>query len=394
MQKEKPFRRLREYSKKDLLDMVFESLSENYYQRDELFPRDMNARLKNNFCWAFHGGMFFHWKSIDRCFDKFWTPEKKVIFMYSYEGHSMFEKVKRSPNDSINCLHKYYQEKNYSKEQYESTYFLNGDNNLKQRYDEWFSGKDYPYKFNVVPWNFWYSATKNDIVYNFSDGRPDYDWAPKDYERFQAIGREQFEFESLSTRKPSKDFLSLNGISKQNRDLFYDSFKDMNCYLSYLHKNISLDGMGINYTSAPSVDRLNKFHHDSYFSVVSEGGNENNTFYNDSLHNIKTHNLFITEKTWRPIHTGHPFIISGNPGTLKILREWGFETFPEIFDESYDEYHGKQRDKFIVSEVERVCKLDSKQKHDLFKSVEEKVIHNQNHFFENDRPIEECIKQL
>ena len=90
-------------------------------------------------------------KSIDRCFDKFWTPEKKVIFMYSYEGHSMFEKVKRSPNSSINCLHKYYQEKNYSKEQYESTYFLNGDNNLKQRYDEWFSGKDYPYKFNVVP---------------------------------------------------------------------------------------------------------------------------------------------------------------------------------------------------------------------------------------------------
>ena len=42
----------------------------------------------------------------------------------------------------------------------------------------------------------------------------------------------------------------------------------MNCYLSYLHKNISLDGMGINYTSGPSVDRLNKFHYDSYFSLL------------------------------------------------------------------------------------------------------------------------------
>ena len=120
----------------------------------------------------------------------------------------------------------------------------------------------------------------------------------------------------------------------------------------------------------------------------------NNTFYNDYIHNIKTHNLFITEKTWRPIHTGHPFIISGNPNTLKILREWGFETFPEIFDESYDEYHGNQRDKFIVSEVKRVCKLDSKQKHDLFKSVEEKVIHNQNHFFENDKASRRMYKTI
>ena len=49
MQKEKPFRRLREYSKKDLLDMVFESLDKFYYQHDELFPRDMDAKLRNNF---------------------------------------------------------------------------------------------------------------------------------------------------------------------------------------------------------------------------------------------------------------------------------------------------------------------------------------------------------
>ena len=47
--------------------------------------------------------------------------------MYSYEGHSMFEKMRRSPNDSINCLHKFYQERNYSEQHYESTYFLNGE---------------------------------------------------------------------------------------------------------------------------------------------------------------------------------------------------------------------------------------------------------------------------
>lgn len=47
---------------------------------------------------------------------------------------------------------------------------------------------------------------------------------------------------------------------------------------------------------------------------------------------------FITEKTYKPITMGHPFIIFGPTGILKELREDGYETFPEIFDESYDDF--------------------------------------------------------
>ena len=46
--------------------------------------------------------------------------------------------------------------------------------------------------------------------------------------------------------------------------------------------------------------------------------------------------IFITEKTYKPIYTGHPFIIWGNPGTLTYLRSIGYKTFPTLFDESYD----------------------------------------------------------
>lgn len=46
--------------------------------------------------------------------------------------------------------------------------------------------------------------------------------------------------------------------------------------------------------------------------------------------------MFLTEKTYKPISSHHPFIIFGFPGSLKYLQKQGFQTFDNIFDESYD----------------------------------------------------------
>lgn len=46
--------------------------------------------------------------------------------------------------------------------------------------------------------------------------------------------------------------------------------------------------------------------------------------------------MFITEKTFKPILSNQIFIIIGPQGILKKLQEFGFRTFEEIFDESYD----------------------------------------------------------
>ena len=46
--------------------------------------------------------------------------------------------------------------------------------------------------------------------------------------------------------------------------------------------------------------------------------------------------LFITEKTFRPILLGHPFMILGQPGILDKLRTFGFETSFDGIDQSYD----------------------------------------------------------
>lgn len=47
--------------------------------------------------------------------------------------------------------------------------------------------------------------------------------------------------------------------------------------------------------------------------------------------------LHLTEKTLRPIACGMPFILAAPAGSLKYLHEYGFKTFGEYFDESYDD---------------------------------------------------------
>jgi hypothetical protein len=53
-------------------------------------------------------------------------------------------------------------------------------------------------------------------------------------------------------------------------------------------------------------------------------------------HFNQTGGLFITEKTFRPLLVGHPFMVLGQKGTLEKLRSWGFQTDFDGIDQSYD----------------------------------------------------------
>jgi hypothetical protein len=102
----------------------------------------------------------------------------------------------------------------------------------------------------------------------------------------------------------------------------------------------------------------------TYFSVVSETSSSDRW-------------IFITEKVIRPMIYYHPFILWGNPGTLEVLQKHGFETFPELFDESYDMiYNEELRLKSIMKSVKRLCDMPLEELHELYKSVMPKLIHN------------------
>ncbi len=70
-------------------------------------------------------------------------------------------------------------------------------------------------------------------------------------------------------------------------------------------------------------DLYEKPYNDTRCSIISET-NDNNT------------DVFITEKLWKPIICQHIFIVHGNYLYLQKLKEMGFKTFNNYFDESYD----------------------------------------------------------
>lgn len=47
--------------------------------------------------------------------------------------------------------------------------------------------------------------------------------------------------------------------------------------------------------------------------------------------------IYISEKTLKPMIVNRPFIMLSSPGTLRFLKQLGFKTFSDYWDESYDD---------------------------------------------------------
>jgi hypothetical protein len=91
---------------------------------------------------------------------------------------------------------------------------------------------------------------------------------------------------------------------------------------------------------------------------------------------------FLTEKTWKPLAYGHPFLLFSSTGALTNLRDKGFETFSDIFDESYDLIESPQlRFEHLLCEVDRICKLDNATLADIKNHIIPRLQHNHNHFW-------------
>ena len=72
-----------------------------------------------------------------------------------------------------------------------------------------------------------------------------------------------------------------------------------------------------------------------------------------------------------------PLLIYGNLNSLQYLRERGYETFPELFDESYDtEQNRSKRLRMVCEEMERISRIPIDKCFDMYYSVKDKLIHN------------------
>lgn len=103
---------------------------------------------------------------------------------------------------------------------------------------------------------------------------------------------------------------------------------------------------------------------DTYFSLVSE------TVF-DSPYS------FRTEKIWKPIIMGHPWICMANSGFYRDIRNMGFRTFDGIIDESFDTIDDSQlRIERVYQVVRDLCQGDLSA---FLQACQEVCIHNQQH---------------
>jgi uncharacterized ubiquitin-like protein YukD len=100
----------------------------------------------------------------------------------------------------------------------------------------------------------------------------------------------------------------------------------------------------------------------------------------------------MTEKIWKAIIAKHVFVVHGNYLYLQKLRELGFRTFGNYFDESYDlEFHKRHR----IEKITKTCKdLLEINWQDLYLQTKALRQHNHDLLFNKEKLSEEINKTL
>jgi hypothetical protein len=122
--------------------------------------------------------------------------------------------------------------------------------------------------------------------------------------------------------------------------------------------------------------------------------------YNSTDFEIVLETLFddqrqqLTEKILRPIACKQPFILASTSGSLEYLRSYGFQTFGEIIDESYDTIQDPvKRMQSIVNTMKDIASWPAEYRLTQIKKINEITEFNHSHFF-SDQFFTTVINEL
>ena len=227
-------------------------------------------------------------------------------------------------------------------------------------------------------------------------------WAALDWYRGY---NKTFLIKPIAERAPTKTFLAPNRIiagERQHRlEILYHIFKNnmtdnhISCPTECPAENISIyDAIKPLAEYYPDIEQVFAAQqlpinfanetdhpmHSCWLSLFDEAA--------DSLLYLITetvadgHRHHITEKTFKPIALGMPFVMVGTQGSLEYLRSYGFKTFGHIWDESYDTIADPhQRIAAVASLLKNLCDLSVEERIALFRRAYGTIEHNWNHFY-------------
>jgi hypothetical protein len=110
-----------------------------------------------------------------------------------------------------------------------------------------------------------------------------------------------------------------------------------------------------------------QIHNNSWYSIITE---------------TKYQSAYFTEKTAKALLGGRIFVLFSGRGSLRSLRQAGFQTFGDIIDESYDDVDDHDlRFSMAWKQIEALAQTDPRE---IYKKFGHITQHNQQHFMNTD----------
>jgi len=190
---------------------------------------------------------------------------------------------------------------------------------------------------------------------------------------YQTLGYDTYK----ASNENSKDFLMLMNYWRPHRDQIWTQIQPhlSNALYSYQDRGIQIE-QDIAREQGEWQRHLNKDWYDqTKYSLVVE------------TNVTECH----SEKILKPCAYRHPFITWAPAGYLKWLRSWGFETFDNCIDESYDLV--EDNDKRLAMVIEEVARLNATPKdYFLDRETQRRLDTNYNRFYNVDWALEQFEK--
>jgi hypothetical protein len=275
--------------------------------------------------------------------------------------------------------------------------YVTGNLQESIQYDNWIKGKNPPGKMLMLPYaQFEHAVATTFLNRTRIDNLPPLPTVSKQIaykgryldkiKLYNALQKRPRAHRAWLFRYLWKNNLLNDGINSMNRvehanTYYMDKFMDKDEYDQF----ISLLPM-LPPSNESDVKELQDFSHDdsgkyqmrfnedialdTWVTVISEAAFGEN-------------NCFISEKTFKFLAYGHPFIIAGNRYSLQKLKELGYKTFSPFIDETYDELDTWDRYDAIIHSLIKIKNIPLKKKLDWFIGMKEIMEYNSNHLLKN-----------
>jgi hypothetical protein len=209
----------------------------------------------------------------------------------------------------------------------------------------------------------------------------------------------------INVHNRDQSFFTLIGRHDDHRDALVNALYQQNLMqqgLVIYHDHRNLDNVVTKLlANQHPEDKFVKDFNNCKLERVWHDGHPNKNYYETYNLEIVTETTvnahFLTEKTMKPLVSKMPFLTVSSPGYLKYLRNLGYKTFGDIFDESYDNITDTtHRARAIVDTLNTL--ISTKQIYNLTNTCSDILKHNVLHareielkHFDNKRNIIEQI---